>query len=517
MSKANKTQSILPRMGDFYPRLFQSAWLGFALAQFVTALVTVGGAMLLVPHIGMDDFVFIMIFWLVVAESIIGYVFLKIVLYPTDMLARALIQLGDEKSTLPPPNRNDPKVVKIGLKPLLDEIYDLAEKAKRCEQQTLSVNERLLRSLLGALPVGFIAMDAHHNIIASNELAPTYYPQKDRQAVQLDFTDVADSLSIWLRDVEKNAVEAEKLWTRIQNVPPGQDGRKIYDVMVHYKKNAPSGIETFIVTVDRTEEYLENESNMDFIALAAHELRGPITVIRGYLDILDEQMASQLSSEQHELIDRLNVSANRLSAYVNNILNVSRYDRRHLQLKLTETRVDDIIGDIRDDMELRARTLDRHLNFNVPHELPTVAADRSSISEVLSNLIDNAIKYSHDGGQIEVGAAIDGDFVEISVRDHGIGIPAVVAQHLFSKFYRSHRSRGAVSGSGLGLYISRAIVESHGGHISVESREDEGSTFTFTLPIFSTVAGQLATSDGSNTELIRDGGNWIRNHGTIKD
>lgn len=517
MAQPDKDQSVLPRIGDFYPRLFSHGWLGFLLSQIVLAGLVITAMLLILPHISFELFLVVTIVVLILAESAIGFVFLKFVLAPTDVLARALMQIGGEDSTLPPPDRNDPKIAASGLKVLLDELYNLDERAKACERETVSADERLVRNLLAALPVGLIALDANRNIIASNALAPTYFPEKDRRAVQLDFSDTPDSLDKWLSAVEQNAIDAEKLWSRIQNVPPGSDGRKIYDVLAHYKKNAPSGIETIIVTVDRTAEYLGNESNMDFIALAAHELRGPITVIRGYLDILDEQLAGQLTPEQHDMLDRLNVSANRLSAYVNNILNASHYDQRHLQLKLAETTVDAIVGDIKNDMELRARTLNRELIFQIPPGLPTVAADRSSISEVLSNLIDNAIKYSHDGGRIVVGAAVDGDFVAISVRDWGIGVPAVVAEHLFSKFYRSHRSRGTVGGSGLGLYISRAIVESHGGHIGVESQEGEGSTFTFTLPIFATVADQLATDDGSNVDLIRSGDNWIKNHGTVKN
>jgi signal transduction histidine kinase len=204
-----------------------------------------------------------------------------------------------------------------------------------------------------------------------------------------------------------------------------------------------------------------------------------------------------------------------LSSYVNNILNASRYDHKHLKLQLSETTVDNIISDIKDDMELRARTQDRSLVWQIPPNLPTVAADRSSVSEVLSNLIDNAIKYSHDGGQIEISASIVDGFVAMSIRDHGIGIPTVVANNLFSKFYRSHRSRDSVGGTGIGLFISRGIIESHGGHINVESTEGEGSTFTFTLPIYATVADKL-TNNGDNNDLIRDGGNWIRNHSRIQ-
>ncbi len=511
------TQTILPRIGDFYERIFSRGWLELMLSQIVLIALIMGGVIWLRPYFDLGIIVVVATLIFILSESVVLFLFLRRILRPTDVLTRAVIQISGENSTLPPPERNNPRDKKSGLKLILNKLYELDEKAKRCDTQTLPANEKMIRSILSAIPVGFVALDHKRRIIASNELAPTFFPEKDRRAIQLDFADSPDSLNSWLEDVEKNAVESEKLWTRIQNVAPGSDNRKIFDVLAHYKKNAPSGIETIIITVDRTEEYLENESSMDFIALAAHELRGPITVIRGYLDILDEQLAGQLTPEKHELIDRLNVSANRLSAYVNNILNASRYDRRHLQLQLVETTIDSIIHDIRDDMELRARTLDRQLVFQIPPDLPSVAADRSSVSEVLSNLIDNAIKYSHDGGRVEVKAALDGDFVAVSIKDRGIGIPPVVAEHLFSKFYRSHRSRGTISGSGLGLYISRAIIESHGGHIGVESRENEGSTFVFTLPVFSTVADKLATTGGDNTDLIRQGGNWIRNHGTIKD
>ena len=126
-------------------------------------------------------------------------------------------------------------------------------------------------------------------------------------------------------------------------------------------------------------------------------------------------------------------------------------------------------------MNLRAVTSNRLLNVNIPEDLPTVAADRSSVGEVLANLIDNAIKYSFEGGLIQVTAAKKGDFIEVSVADNGIGMPPSVVNNLFHKFYRSHRSREAVAGTGIGLYICKAFIESHGGSISARSKENEGS------------------------------------------
>ena len=141
-----------------------------------------------------------------------------------------------------------------------------------------------------------------------------------------------------------------------------------------------------------------------------------------------------------------------------------------------------------------------------------MAADKNSVGEVLSNLIDNAIKYSNEGGQVAVSAHAISGFIEVSVVDRGIGMPPSVIPNLFHKFYRSHRSRETVAGTGIGLYISKAIVESHGGTVEVRSTEREGSTFTFTLPIYDTVAEKIKAAGGKNDLLIEKSGGWIRNH-----
>jgi len=272
------------------------------------------------------------------------------------------------------------------------------------------------------------------------------------------------------------------------------------------------------VLIEKTGEYAEEDEDLNFIAFAAHELRGPITVIRGYLDSLNDELQQTLDDEQKELFKRLIVSANRLDTYIKNILNSSRYDRRHFSVRLSEVRLLDIYSAVADDMQLRASAQHRLLSINIPTNLPTVAADVSSVSEVFSNLIDNAVKYSNEGGAIEVRAERENDFIKVDVADHGIGMPANVVGNLFHKFYRSHRSRETVAGTGIGLYISKAIVESHGGTMEVRSVEGEGSTFSFTLPLYSKVADKLSGEDNNNQALIAKTheGSWIKNHGVIR-
>ena len=169
--------------------------------------------------------------------------------------------------------------------------------------------------------------------------------------------------------------------------------------------------------MDRTGDYEPEDDALNFISFAAHELRGPITVIRGYLDTLMDEMDGDLKGDQRELFERLVVSANRLSSYINNILNTSKYDRRHFNVRLIETTVNDVYKVVADDMELRARSQHRLLSVSLPPELPTIAADPGSLSEVFANLIDNAIKYSNEGGSVEVSAEVHGTMVEVQVAD----------------------------------------------------------------------------------------------------
>jgi signal transduction histidine kinase len=505
----DKDKINTPRVSDFYPRLLSNSWLIFILVELVVVGIILVIFILAMGAFDLSGAMIVSVVAMVIIESTVGYFLLRHALRPTETIAQCLIYLRGEASNAPLPDRNDPKFIKSGLSLLLNTIFDSAD--QKTIEPVIDPNQQLYQDLLASLPVGFVAMDANCRIIASNSLAPTYTTQDGQRRIQLDFASVNDPLDAWLERVRSREIEAEKIWSHIQNVAPDQPERRVFDVIAHYRQNAPAGVEVMVITVDRTTEYWSEEDNADFVALAAHELRGPITVIRGYLDILDQQLGPQMTPEQHESIDRLNVSAKRLNSYVNNILNASRYDHKHLRLQLREITVASIIDYIRDDMALRAKTQNRTIVWQIPADLPTVAADLSSISEVLANLIDNAIKYSHDGGQIEISAHVVDGFVAVDVHDHGIGIPTVVADNLFSKFYRSHRSRDQVGGTGIGLFISRGIVESHGGHVGVQSVEGEGSTFTFTLPIYATVADRLTTAN-NNDNIIREGGSWIKNH-----
>ena len=455
-------------------------------------------------------------FWLVIMVVVLASIPLNIfllmqLLTPLKDLTHALSHVAGEPSTITPPNPNAAHFECDGFKPLLQYIYYTAALVGQNPPSQAQAQAAQIEAALDQTSAGIAILTSQGQVRYHNRHTPLRQSHDGTAELELLF-EPGDGLTEWLAHCRRSAVHAEKTWLRIANKLVGESGRRIFDITANYEKG--SSAEVILVLHDRTTLYQPEDDDLDFIAFAAHELRGPITVIRGYLDVLTEEVGPALAGDQHELLGRLVVSANRLSGYVNNILNASKFDRRHLRVHLAEESVGSIYNIIRDDMKLRATTQGRQLTVDIPTTLPTIAADRSSLSEVLSNIIDNALKYSNEGGLVAVSAVQDGAFVTIKVQDHGIGIPANVMGNLFHKFYRSHRSRETVAGTGIGLYISKAIVESHGGQIGVVSREGEGSTFTITIPTYASVADKI--TDGSNSQLITSGSGWIKNHTMYK-
>jgi signal transduction histidine kinase len=422
-------------------------------------------------------------------------------------LVQAIVLVAGEPSAQAPPNPNTYSN-NDGFKDILQTVYELAARGQTAKEEVTSTDGVVLDGLESS-STGFAIINGYGELVFANKQAPVSMGEDNKAIIELFFPE-DDTLEDWLHKIRKNKLSSEKNWQRIANKLPGEKDRRVFDVLANFHKNSKA--ETVLTFYDQTDQYMPEEDELDFISFAAHELRGPITVIRGYLDVLADELSDVLEQDQAELMQRLTVTANRLTSYVNNILNASRYDRRHLRLHLSEEKVRSIYDLIADDMQMRASAQNRLLVADIPEDLPPVAADTNAVGEVFGNLIDNAIKYSNEGGLVHVIARPVPGFIEISIIDRGIGMPANVLPNLFHKFYRSHRSRETVAGTGIGLYICKAIISSHGGTITARSVENEGSTFSFTLPLYDTVADKLKASNNSNASLIEHGSGWIRNH-----
>ena len=240
-----------------------------------------------------------------------------------------------------------------------------------------------------------------------------------------------------------------------------------------------------LVIRDITETQQLERMKLDFVSMAAHELRTPITAIRGYLSALKEEARPSLSEEHNKFLDRADIAANQLTTLMENLLSVSRIEKGSFNLDLRKTDWIHLM-DQRVE-ELMNRATERNLTLTWQHpdaDVPEVLVDPLRVSEVLNNLISNAINYT-PAGSVTITVEYDSakEMVITHITDTGQGIPTEAQNHLFEKFFRvSGILEQGSKGTGLGLYISKEIIELHHGEIWVESKEGSGSTFSFSIP-----------------------------------
>ena len=234
---------------------------------------------------------------------------------------------------------------------------------------------------------------------------------------------------------------------------------------------------------DITQQKIEEETQNTFISVISHELKTPVSIIKGYAETLGREDASWDQATLRGGLQVIVEEADRLARQIGDLLETSRLHAGGMRLEPSEWSLPPLVAQV---VERFAAQVGEAFSFELrlPDDLPPLYADYERSRTVLENLVSNAVKYSPDGGTIRIAARADGQHAIISVSDQGIGIPPTEQSKLFQRFYRvDNRLRRETQGAGLGLFLSKAIVEAQGGRIWVESQPGRGSRFSFTLPL----------------------------------
>jgi signal transduction histidine kinase len=221
-----------------------------------------------------------------------------------------------------------------------------------------------------------------------------------------------------------------------------------------------------------------------FVSVAAHELRNPLTAILGYVEMFLDEDFGPLSGEQSEYLGIVYGAGRRLLAITNDLLDVTRIEAGRIDLVLQPIDLGALVGRVVAEYGVQREGKAQQLDLHVAPNLPAALCDETRASQVIGNLVSNAIKYTGEGGQISVRVdrAEERGFLLTSVVDTGMGISAEDQKKLFSRFYRTEGARlSGTGGTGLGLYVTRSLVELHGGRVWLESEVDKGSTFYVTF------------------------------------
>jgi len=350
-------------------------------------------------------------------------------------------------------------------------------------RDALASNEeekRRLASILSNMSDGVIASDDTGQVIVMNRRAQQILDLTDEQAMGKPISDI---LGISTEDTRRYATSDDN---SVMLERESQDGEivkvKVSFTAILRRGHDMSGL--IAVLHDVTEEEKMESSRREFVANVSHELRTPLTTIKSYLEALEDG-----ALEDEELARRFigvtRTESERMIRLVTDLLHLSRFDSQQAMLMKESVHIAPMLEEVVDRFSFQSQQSGIVIDLQVHPGLPNVSCDPDQIDQVLDNLISNALKYSVEGGRVEVSARRTGhEYVEISVVDTGIGIPHKHLDRIFERFYRVDKARSRnMGGTGLGLSIAREIIRAHGGTIHLDSEINKGTKVVFTLPL----------------------------------
>lgn len=450
-----------------------------------------------------------------IASSIITGLSVK----PLRAIWQAVWHISPNHNDSPAPDLNNLRLGRELVTSLCSQIYQLASADVGTAHKD---SAEWAKVIIGNLPLPVFALDSSQNLVYTNQAAVSYTGLAIKDIVGKNAYSVLnlsfssnDTFDKWLNESKNNTVTAAKSWDRVRLTLPEHDNPLQFDMAAYFNKGGAAGIETIIIMFDHTKRYQEDDGDIALISLAVHELRTPLTMLRGYIEVFEEELEGKLDNEMADFLRKMRATAQQLTVFVNNILNVARIEADQLILQLKKESWATIVQSAINDLALRAQVHNKQIAYSIEAGLPDVAVDRVSIYEVINNLIDNAIKYGGKSQRIEVKSYRRKDgLIETTVRDYGVGIAGSVLPHVFEKFYRSHHTKSQTGGTGLGLYLSKAIIEAHGGTIWVRSKEGQGAIFGFSVKPYDSLAAEQKTEDN---DIVRGAHGWIKNHSLYRD
>jgi PAS domain S-box-containing protein len=262
------------------------------------------------------------------------------------------------------------------------------------------------------------------------------------------------------------------------------DNDSVYEIGSVAITNQKAKVGTLVILHDVTREKMVERMKTEFVSVAAHQMRTPLSAVKWSLEILLAGQAGDTNEEQKSLIKKGYESNERMIQLVNSLLSVDRIESGKTTYTFQAAQLKSIIESLIVEISPSAAKRGVEIEVEGADGLPNVKADKDKIRAVMQNLVDNAVKYTIKGGKVRIQFSKKDDFVETVVQDTGIGIPDDQKKSIFRKFFRAGNAvKLETDGSGLGLFITQKIINDHGGEIWFESQEDIGSKFYFTLPI----------------------------------
>ncbi len=357
----------------------------------------------------------------------------------------------------------------------------LSEVSQELLQRTIQLAEQknTLKSIIFCMNEGLLACDDQGMIIQCNESAKQLLNLPD-ESTNRHLAEVCQPLDDALKFDPNNPHSFQQ---RVFDFSLDKRDLRVSCSPIHEKEDCVTGL--VMIFEDRTKQAEIDRMKADLISIVSHELRSPLTSIKGYIDLMISGDLGEISDEMAGYLKIISTNANRLAALIDDLLDLDRIESGKLNMTFGKVDVRYLCDYVYLTMKPQAEQKNINFVMDVKPGL-AVSGDVDRLQQALTNLVSNAIKYTPESGEVRITTTVlNNHRVHISVKDNGIGISAEDQKKLFQRFFRvKTKATRNIGGTGLGLSISKSIVEAQEGAVYVESKEGEGSTFTIDLPIY---------------------------------
>ncbi|HOF44672.1 MAG TPA: ATP-binding protein [Candidatus Pacearchaeota archaeon] len=366
----------------------------------------------------------------------------------------------------------DLRKVRAALLNVLEDTDELRRSAVDERNKTMAIIENLTD--------GIILLNKKKQIEIINSPATELFNIGKKEAIGKCFIDLLDIENI--PEIKKILIDKDRIRNIYREEVATLDGLHLEITSVLLKDEIEE--KGFLIIIhDVTKEKLVEKMKTEFVSVAAHQLRTPLSAIKWTIRMILDGDVGEINEEQRELLEQTYISNERMIRLINDLLDVSRIEEGRLLYDQEDTRIEDVLDSVIEASQEMLRNKNMVLEVN-KKETPKVKIDKEKIGVVIQNLLENAIKYTEQGGKIKITLDNDEKNVIFKIEDSGVGIPKSQQDRIFTKFFRAENvTRMETNGTGLGLYTTKNIVQAHKGQIWFESEENKGTTFYFTIPI----------------------------------
>lgn len=418
-------------------------------------------------------------YWLILGVLCVAFAVTVLILWrkwgaPWPQIEQLISQIarGEPPSTFLVNGGANPQ--RVGL--ALENVFARQEELER----QIAGGESGTQTILGAMQDGLLVVDARSRITLMNPTFEKLFGLRD-PVVGLPLVEA-------VRDATLDQLIAETLRTgkatrsELSLVDSRTRSERHIEVSAVPIKKADDEITGAVVLFhDITELMQLDQIRREFVANVSHELRTPLSILRGYIEVLLDSPISQ--EESARILSIMERHSKRLGLLIDDLLSLARLESSNAKLDLNTVRVEELFNNVALDWREKAAAKNLKLFVDLPSEPLALRADETRLHEVLHNLVENAVKYSHENGQIHLRATKHGDEIVLSVADNGFGISKADLPRIFERFYRADKARSReLGGTGLGLAIVKHIAQLHGGRVEAESELGRGTTIRVMLP-----------------------------------